>query len=165
MYLKKRKDKNGDIYLSIMEKYYDSQKKCSRERTIEGIGFVSQLKNDYEDPIAHFAQRAKNLTSEKKSARSKTVTIDTTMEMGRDEDNFKNVGYAILKKIYRQLELDLFWRWKTRNRKVKYNPELIFRLLVISRILYPGSKKEAFDKKISFSNQSRDFPLMMFTMR
>ena len=43
MYLKKKKEANGDIYLSVMEKYYDSKNKTTRERTVQGIGHVSQL--------------------------------------------------------------------------------------------------------------------------
>lgn len=159
MYLKKRKDPNGDIYLSIMEKYYDSQKKVARERTVEGIGFVSKLKKEYEDPIAYFSQRAADLTAEAKEAKEKSITIDTAQQMQINEDNFKNVGYCVFKEIYRLLELDRFWRWKTRNKKIEYNLELIFRLLVISRILYPGSKKETYEKRAIYFEPPGDFSL------
>ena len=54
MYLKKRTNKDGDIYLSIMEKYYDSNAKKTRERTVKAIGYVSELATQYPDPIAHF---------------------------------------------------------------------------------------------------------------
>ena len=146
MYLYKQKTKNNDLYLAIKEKYYIPGV-GTREKTIESIGRLSKLNEIYDDPIAHFTQYAKELTAKSKAEKSKTITIDTTEEMARDEDDFKNVGYGILKEIYRLLELDRFWRWKTRGKKIKYNLELIFRLLVISRILYPGSKKETFEKR------------------
>ena len=146
MYLNKQKKPNGDIYLSIREKYH-IPKVGSREKTIETLGYLSKLKETIDDPIAYYTQYAKELTEKSKVEKSRTITIDTTEEMAIDEDDFKNVGYGILKEIYRLLELDRFWRWKARGKKIKYNLELIFRLLVISRILYPGSKKETFEKK------------------
>ena len=41
MYLHKQKKKNGDIYLSIKEKYH-VPKVGSRERTVESIGYLSK---------------------------------------------------------------------------------------------------------------------------
>lgn len=64
MYLKKQKRANGDIYLSIMEKYYVPNVGV-RERTYEPIGLLSELRDTYEDPIAHFDQYAKDLTEKK----------------------------------------------------------------------------------------------------
>ena len=49
MYLKKKTEANGDVYLSVMEKYYDRSKKTTRERTVEGIGHLSTLKKEYDD--------------------------------------------------------------------------------------------------------------------
>ena len=65
MYLNKQKRPNGDIYLSIKEKYY-VPKKGARERTIESIGYVNELKKQYEDPVAFFSQRALDMTNQKK---------------------------------------------------------------------------------------------------
>lgn len=158
MYLHKQKKPNGDVYLSIKEKYH-VPKKGSRERTVESVGYLSVLEAQYDDPIAFFTQRAIQLTAEKKESKSKAITIDSTEELTKDEDNLKNVGYGILKEIYRGLELDRFWRWKTRGKKIQYNQELIFRLLVFSRILYPGSKKEAFDRKDIFFEPFDGFSL------
>lgn len=146
MYLNKQKKPNGDIYLSIREKYH-VPKVGAREKTIETLGYLSQLKETIDDPIAYYTQYAKELTEKSRAEKSKSITIDITETMAPGEDAFKNVGYGILKEIYRQLELDRFWRWKVRGKKIKYNLELIFRLLVISRILYPGSKKETFEKR------------------
>ena len=158
MYLNKQKKPNGDVYLSIREKYHVPGI-GARERVVEKVGYVSALKTQYDDPIAHFTQRAKELTAESKKAKEISIKIDPIEKMSTDEDNLKNVGYGILKEIYRQLELDRFWRWKTRNKKIQYNMDLIFRLLVLSRILYPGSKKEAFDKKGIFFEPFDGFSL------
>ena len=50
-------------------------------------------------------------------------------------------------KLYKQLEIDKFWHWKTRNLSIKYSVDQVFRLLVFSRILNPASKKGTFDHK------------------
>ncbi|MBQ7588181.1 MAG: hypothetical protein IJT37_09190, partial [Lachnospiraceae bacterium] len=48
IYLNKLRKPNGDIYLSIREKYH-VPKKGARERTIESIGYLSKLKEQYDD--------------------------------------------------------------------------------------------------------------------
>lgn len=53
MYLKRQKRANGDIYLAIMEKYH-VPKVGARERTVEGIGLLSELRNTIDDPIAFY---------------------------------------------------------------------------------------------------------------
>mgnify|MGYP006874271555 CR=1 FL=1 len=41
MYLKKTPNPNGRIRLSIVDTYYDKAKKCSRQKTIESIGWMN----------------------------------------------------------------------------------------------------------------------------
>ena len=56
---------NGRIRLSIVDTYYDKAKKCSRQKTIESIGWLDELEKKYNDPIAHFQKRAEQLKAEK----------------------------------------------------------------------------------------------------
>ena len=158
MYLYKQKKKNGDIYLSIKEKYYIPGV-GARDKTIENLGCVSKLKEQYTDPIAHFTAVAKQMTEERKALKNTSIMIDMTEKMAVGADDWKNVGYGILKELYYQLELDRFWRSKMRGKKIKYNLELIFRLLVISRILYPGSKKETYENRGKYFEKIDDFSL------
>ena len=60
MYLKKTPSSNGRVRLSIVDSYYDKQKKCSRQTTIESLGFLDELQDKYEDPIAFFHYVSKN---------------------------------------------------------------------------------------------------------
>ncbi len=59
----------------------------------------------------------------------------------------KNFGYAGILKIFHELELDRFFRNKARHEKFKYNTNSIMILLVVSRLLSPGSKKKAYEEK------------------
>lgn len=158
MYLKQQKRPNGDIYLSIMEKYYVPQI-GAREKTVEGLGCISELKKKYDDPIAHFTQYAKNLTEQKKKEKSVSITIDSTEKMSTDTDDIKNVGYGVLKELYRLLELDKFWNWKIRGLSIEFSVDKIFRLLVFSRILYPASKKGTFGHRNFYFEDFGDFSL------
>ena len=46
MYLKKTPNLNGRIRLSIVDTYYDKAKKCSRQKTIESIGWLDELEKN-----------------------------------------------------------------------------------------------------------------------
>lgn len=158
MYLNKLKKPNGDVYLSIREKYH-VPKVGSRERTVESIGYLSDLKKKYEDPIAHFEEYAKKLTAEAKKKKNKTISIDTTETLEAGTNDIRNVGYGVLKELYRSLDLDRFWNWKTRGRRTEFSTDQIFRLLTFSRALNPGSKKFTLDNKGFFFEPFDGFSL------
>ena len=61
----------------------------------------------------------KRMTEERKALKNTSVTIDMTEKMEVGVDDWKNVGYGILKELYFQLELDRFWRSKMRGKKIK----------------------------------------------
>ena len=140
MYLNKLKKPNGDIYLSIREKYH-VPKVGSRERTIESIGYVSELRKKYDDPIAYFTMYAKELTEKANAEKTEDITIDLKSTMDIGTNDVRNVGYGILKNLYKELEIDKFWNWKTRGRKMKFSTDQITKLLTFSRALNPGSKR------------------------
>ncbi|MGX8687701.1 MAG: IS1634 family transposase, partial [bacterium] len=79
--------------------------------------------------------------------------------MSTDEDNLKNVGYGILKLLYKELELDKFWNRKSKGRSFQYSPDQIFRLLTFGRVLYPDSKKGTYEERGIFYEQFDDFSL------
>ena len=140
MYLYKQKRANGETYLAIKEKYYVSGK-GSRERTIESLGILSELEKTMDDPIAYYTQYAAELTEKANSERNQSITIDIEEQLDVGTNDTRNVGYGIIKTIYKELELDKFWNWKTRDKRVKFSTDQIFRLLTFSRALNPGSKK------------------------
>ena len=158
MYLHKLKKPNGDIYLTIKEKYHVPGK-GAREKTVRSLGYVSELKKTYEDPIVYFTRMAAEMTVQKKEQKSVQILIDTTEKLSTDTDDIKNVGYGVLKTLYKQLEIDKFWNWKTRNLSTRYSVDQIFRLLVFSRILAPASKKATFDNRYFYFEDFGDFSL------
>ena len=158
MYLNKLKKPNGDIYLSIREKYHVPGK-GSRERTIESIGYLSKLKETIADPIAYYDQYAKQLTEEKNSKKNQIIKIDRSDKLEIGTNDTRNVGYGVIKSLYKELELDKFWNWKTRGKKTKFSTDQIFRLLTFSRALNPGSKKYTLENKDFFFEPFDGFSL------
>lgn len=143
--------KNNVTRLYFYESYYKDKK--TRQRMVKSLGRLDELKEIYSDPIAHFEKLAKEETLKQKESRSMSLSIDLSASFGEKEDNLKNVGYAVLKILYRELELDKFCKAKAQNREIHYDFELIFRLLVFSRVLFPGSKRKTYAQKdVYFEN-------------
>ena len=144
MYLKSITIK-GITRLYFYESFYENGK--VKQRMVESLGRLDELQKLYDDPVSHFKKVGRLRTQEKKDSLTATVSIDLSAAMNDHEDDLKNVGYGILKLLYKELELDRFWRLKSQNRSFQYDAEEIFRLLVLSRVLFPASKKETYEKR------------------
>lgn len=157
MYLKKARKKDGRIYLSIADGYYDPKKGHSRTINVEKIGYADTFLDQYEDPIAHFEEVVARMNAEKKESKQ-THNISIDPEETFDGNNSKNIGYAALSVIYHKLEIDKFFANKQRSINAEYNMNAIMRLLVFARLLSPGSKKKAYDEREWFFERC-DFSL------
>lgn len=158
IFLKKSKFKNGRTFLSIVNGYYDPISKNSKQKTIEKIGFLDDLEKKYNDPINFFANKAKQLNDENAKKQIITKHIDLNEELSTN-DNKYNIGYIFLKYLYTELGLDTFFANKQKKVNVSYNFNKIFSLLVFSRILFPGSKKETFNNRQIFFEPFNKFEL------
>lgn len=79
MYLKQSKTKNGRIYLSITDSYYDKATQNAKHITIESLGYLDDLQKQYDDPITHFQKRVDQLKEEKKPARLPSTLPSTIL--------------------------------------------------------------------------------------
>lgn len=149
--------KKGIKRLYLYESYYKNGK--PNQRCLEALGTLDELKQTYDDPIAYFRQYAADKTTQAKTETSKSISIDTSVKLSSDADDAKNVGYGILKQLYKDLRLDVFWRQKTAGRHIRYDMEKIFSLLVLSRALLPGSKKFVFENRGFFFEEFKGFDL------
>ena len=153
MYVQKSSS-HGRTYLSIVQGYRINGK--VKHKTIKKLGYLEDLKKQYDDPIAHFKEIAKQMNNENITEYTiknlNTKVIDNSSKA-------KNLGYVALREIYKELDLENFLNDKNKNLKIKYNLNKIFSLLVYSRILYSGSKKEAFEKRDRFFENFDGFEL------
>ena len=141
------KQKNGRTYLSIAQTYRDKDTKKNRSRVVKSLGYLDEFEKEYADPIAHFREEARRMTEEEKEERSITLSFSMDEDLPKDTDGRKNYGYAAIMKIYHELLLHEHFAAKARPEKFEYNTNSIMLLLIISRILSPGSKKKAFEEK------------------
>ncbi len=151
--------KTGRTYLSIVQSYRDKDSKKTRAKTIESLGYLDELEKQYENPIAFFQEKIKQM-----NALQAAEKYDVTLRIGSEERiqmnavNRKNFGYAALSKIYHDLGLHTFLVNRQRHSKEEYDANSIMKLLVFSRLLYPASKKKTYENKEVFFEKS-DFSL------
>jgi len=145
--LKQSRRKNGRVYLSIEKAYRDKATGKPRAKTVKSLGYLDELEKQYDDPIAHFKEVARQMTEEENLKRKLTLSINMDEKLSPATDNRKNFGYAAILKIYHELGLDVFFKNKSRHKNFKYNTNSIMIMLVVSRLLSPGSKKKAFEEK------------------
>ena len=144
MFVKQNKSHKG-IFLTFTVGYRENGK--VKHKNIETIGYLDDLKKQYADPISHFKQIAKQRSNNEineliiKNLKSKTID---------DYSHSKNLGYAILKKIYNELNISSVLKKKQSSLNIKYSLEEIMQLLIFSRILYPASKNETYNNKDTF---------------
>ena len=145
MFLKQSKSHNR-IYLSFVQGYRDETGKI-KHKTIKKIGYLDELEKQFDNPIEHF----KNIAKEKNNNEITEYTIKNLNTKTIDENvNSKNLGYIVLKKIYKELQIDNFLSNEQKKLKMQYDLNKIFELLIFSRILFPASKNETFNNKDIF---------------
>lgn len=159
MFLRKnRNSKTNRTHLAIVQGYRDTDGR-NRHKTIQTVGYLDVLEKEYEDPIAHFEQVAKQLTAaHEEKTRPVTLSISPQASLPVGTDNRKNFGHVAFSHLYHELELDYFINNRKRYTKAEYNHNAIFKLLVYSRLLQPSSKKKAFEQRNCFFDKM-DFSL------
>lgn len=148
--------KTGKTTLSIRKGYRDSNGKV-KHSTVQTLGSLDVLKQQYDDPISYFKDIVKKMNEEEKSNNSPlTLTINRNEKLIENTDNRKNFGYVALSKIYHELEIDKFLINKFKARKFsEFKINNIMKLLVFARALFPNSKKSTFENKdIFFENNN-----------
>jgi len=149
MYVKKNSCKNGRILLTLTHGYRENGK--IRQKNVETLGYLDDLEKIYDDPIAHFREIAKQRTQvEAVAAEPILLTLDPATEISQSDIGLKNLGYAVLEKIYHELAVHTFFQRHENRLNIDFNLNAVFRLLVYSRILDPGSKKQAYDQQNQF---------------
>lgn len=152
MYVKKIFEKRtGRTFLTIVQGYREPGTGKVKQKTVKSLGYLDELEKEFEDPIAHFKEVAKQMTDEAKATEqslnfnfkaNEIIDASTTLR--------KNLGFSILSFFYHQLTIDKFLINRQRNLDIEYSLNNIFQMLVYSRVLYPCSKKRSFEKMNDF---------------
>lgn len=150
MFIKKCKYKNGRTFLSIVNGYKINGK--TKHETIMKLGYLDELEKEYDNPIEYFSKQAKNIESN-------LSFIIKNSKLQKNISNKKNVGYGFIKNVYNELGINSFLKSKQKSLKISYDLNSIFSLLVFSRILFPGSKKETYEGRNRFFEPFDNFSL------
>ena len=162
MHVEIKKYDDGKIYMYLRGKEYKNGKWVAIKS--QPIGYVHEFLDRYDDPLQHFRDYYKQLTKQQKAQElideSKiTLTFDINEKIKPGTSFTRNIGYVAFKRMYKELELDKFWKKISRKYNFEYDLEKIFYLLVISRLMDPGSKKYTFDHKDQYFEPIEGFEL------
>ena len=150
MYLKQtRSNKTGRTHLSMVHNYWDKEVGRSRTKTVETFGYLDELEKKHLDPIAYYKNivAGRNLDMRQEAAEY-TIIAKRNQILESGARNRKNYGYIIIMKVFYELGLDRFLiNRQRRETKIEFNTASIMKLLIISRILTPGSKKKDFEER------------------
>jgi hypothetical protein len=145
--LKKTLQKTGRVHLAIAEGYRKDGK--NKTRTVESLGYLDEFIDSYDDPVAHFSSVAKEMTEQKKEkAAPAQITIHPLQKIDKREGGQrKNIGCAVALSHYNSLGIERALSNRARKRRFEWDGNAILRLLVVERILDPGSKRSAFENR------------------
>jgi transposase len=151
MYIKLSKSahgKNQNVYL--VEGYRDKDGKV-KQRTIKKYGLLHELEAKDPNILEKLKLAAKTLDS---TEVSNLINLTINLASGNDEASRSlNYGHFFLEGLYSSLKIDEFIKQATKKNKFKYDFNETLKLLVISRILNPASKKETYEKRERFFHE------------
>jgi transposase len=90
------------------------------------------------------------MTTDDRARRKVQIEIALDERLPEESEGMKNFGYAVPMKVYHELGIDEFLKAKMIREEFDFNTNSIMILLAMSRILFPGSKKKAFEGKGRF---------------
>lgn len=138
--------KTGRTFLTIVHGYREPGTGKVKQKTIKSLGYLDELEKEFNDPITHFKEVAKEMTEQAKHAsRDLTFTFPANDTIDTSFTLRKNLGFSVLSFFYHQLKIDEFFINRQRNLNVNYSLNNIFQMLVYMRILDPCSKKKSYE--------------------
>ena len=149
MYIRKEKRKNR-VYISIVQGYRDENNKV-KHKTIKTYGYLDDLEKSFSDPLTMIKNELVELQKDNiNELIIKDVDKEPTSDDFNNFDDEKNIGYYLIKKIYSELGITDFLKSKQKKLNIDYDLNEVLLLLVLCRILYPGSKKDNYENKNKF---------------
>lgn len=145
LFIKKYKTSYGKTHCSIVDGYRVNGK--IKHKTIKKYGYLEDLEKQFDDPIEFLNSELANL---KKEFETKiTATFDKKEFNTFDDDTF-NIGYAYLKTIFKELDINSVLKNKQYSSNIEYSLSKACELLTYSRIINPGSIKYTYEHKNQF---------------
>ena len=144
MFLKKITQKSGRTKLCVYESYREGAR--TRQRTVRALGYADELAAEHDDPVAWAESVVEEMNAEREAERqSAQVEIHPMQLVDKRAANRRNAGCAVALAVYSGLGIEAVLRNRSRGRAFSFDLSAVMRLLVVERILEPGSKRAAWE--------------------
>ena len=127
--------------------------KYTTTKAVDCFGNLSELEKIYDDPISHFKEVARQRTEEEAARKDEQKQVDPIKvdlnahvnfnEEGMEDGKYSKflwMGQMPLLRLYHMLELDEFLARKRKSWGIRSGMEVIYKLLILGRVICPGSK-------------------------
>ena len=146
MFLKKITQKSGRTKLCVYESYREGAR--TRQRTVRALGYADELAAEHDDPVAWAESVVEEMNAEREAGRqSAQVEIHPMQLVDKRAANRRNAGCAVALAVYSGLGIEAVLRNRSRGRAFSFDLSAVMRLLVVERILEPGSKRAAWERR------------------
>lgn len=135
--LKQTKQRNGRIYLEIVDSVYVKSKGYAVPTIIKKIGYLDDEQKVYVDPISFYKAEVKRMEEERNAFNNESIPAITPE---------KRLGYFLYHRVLKKLNLSPLFATFDRESKAQYKTEEIFNFLTYTRAIYPASKIESFNR-------------------
>ena len=134
-YFLKQATLKGRTYISIVESFYNHEKKGTAHKTFKSLGSIETHKaNGMDDPVAHFSGIVDKMNEDAKLARQEE------RERQISESPEKHLGYFIIKAVYEGLGVSRFLDFLQSIKGFRFSVSGLVEALVYSRMIDPCSK-------------------------
>lgn len=146
MNLIKTQTKSQTTY--YVQKSFRNKDGKSTSKVVERLGSIEELAARFgaEDPLGGAREYVAELTrQEKEMQRKVTVEFSPSKLIKSGEQRKYNGGYLFIQKAYHDFGIDKICGAISDRHKAKFDLDEAMKLLVYTRILYPGSKKSSLE--------------------
>jgi transposase len=154
--LKTFKDGSVKTQIRVVEGYRPGPGLPPKQRTIKDFGYLEDNENQEE----FMAVVAEFNASFKKDV-SLRIEVPSNAKMYCGTNRRHNYGYKFLEAVYDKLEIGAFIDDYVKKNRLKneYSPAYIFKFLILTRVLFPDSKRASCQLKDNFYGLKMDFTL------
>ena len=141
-FISERKNREGNVYVYLVESYREKDK--VKSRILKSYGKKDELERSEPGIVRRLKEEAKAGTLSNDDL-SLTLAIDLKKKITRDDVNY---GYLLLRDIYNELGVERVLNKKKSQQTCDVNK--LMELLVYSRLLVPASKKKTIENQKYF---------------
>lgn len=147
-FLKKTRLK-GRTYLSIVESFYDGNKKGTAHKIYKSLSSVETLtKNGMENPIAYYQAEVDKLNKERELRQ---------VELISKESPIRYLGYFLAKAVLDKLDVQKVFSLFNMNTHFEFDLFEVFSSLIYARLVKPCSKYKSFHDVIPYLGNKVNF--------